>query len=404
MFHVKQSACKRFWFLYNIGMDIFEKQNRLMITCATGLGDSLSQELELLGYKVAVKRDTGVEIDASWEDVMRLNLELRTAFCVLLLLKEFRCTHPDQLYKTLLSIEWEDIIPNNGYISDICRCQTPTIKNTMFANQKIKDAIVDRLLQQTGSRPDSGANRDKIVINVYWYGEKCRVYLNTTGIKLSDRGYRKMPHSAPLQETLAAAMLLTADYKGDCAFVAPMCGSGTLAIEAALIAQDRAPGLLRSNYAFMHIKDFDMDRWQRLRAETRKRTKKTFNYSIVASDIDELAIVAAQKNAQTAGVDHLIKFEVCDFMETTIPEQGGIVIINPEYGRRLGEQKALETTYKRIGDFLKQHCSGYNGYIFTGNMSLAKKVGLKASRRFIFFNADIECRMLKYEMYSGSKD
>ena len=378
-------------------------KHRVMITCATGLGECLKAEVESLGYKVTTKRDTGIELSATWEDIMRLNLELRTGFCILLLLKEFKCTHPDQLYKTLLSIAWEDILPIDGYVSVICRCKTPTIKNTMFANQKIKDGIVDRMVQQTGKRPNSGPSRDKIVVNVYWYGEKCWVYLNTTGVKLSDRGYRKLPHLAPVQESLAAALLKTTGYDGNQPLVAPMCGSGTFAIEAALIAQNRAPGLLRSNYSFMHIKGFEKDQWTKIRSEIRKRTKKELSYPIIASDIDEFAVEASKKNAQTAGVDHLIKFEVCDFAKTEIPEEGGILIMNPEYGQRLGEEKELEVTYKRIGDFMKKKCSGYNGYIFTGNINLAKKVGLKASRRFVFFNADIECRLLKYEIYSGSK-
>jgi putative N6-adenine-specific DNA methylase len=378
-------------------------KHKIMITCAPGLGETLKQEVEALGYKVSASRDTGVELEASWLDIMKLNLELRTAFCILLLLKAFNCTHPDQLYKTIMSLAWEDIVPADGYISVICRCQTPTIKNTMFANQKIKDGIVDRILQQTGSRPDSGPSRDKTVINVYWYGEKCWVYLNTTGIKLSDRGYRKMPHSAPVQESLAAAILHTTGYKGDVPLVSPMCGSGTFAIEAALIAQDRAPGLLRSNYGFIHTKGFDNQQWQQLRLETRKRAKKELKHPIIASDIDPFAVDAAKKNAQTAGVDNLITFEVCDFAKTQIPRQGGIVILNPEYGERLGEQKELEIVYKRIGDFMKSQCSGYTGYIFTGNMELAKKIGLKASRRFVFFNANIECRLLKFDLYSGTK-
>lgn len=379
------------------------KKHRIMITCATGLGESLRDEVELLGYKVIVKRDTGVELEVSWPDIMRLNLELRTAFCILLLLKNFTCNDPDQLYKTVMSIAWEEIIPDEGYVSVICRCQTPTIRNSMFANQRIKDGIVDRMLQQTNSRPDSGPSREKLLVNVYWYGEKCWIYLNTTGVKLSDRGYRKLPHTAPVQESLAAALLQATEYDGTCPLVAPMCGSGTFAIEAALIAQNRAPGLLRSNFAFMHMSGFDMNQWQKLRAETRKRTKKELNFPIIASDIDADAVDAAIKNAQTAGVDQLIKFEVCDFSKTEVPEQGGIVIMNPEYGHRLGEEKSLEVTYKRIGDFMKTSCSGYNGYIFTGNMDLAKKIGLKASRRFVFFNADIECRLLKYELYRGTK-
>ncbi len=379
-------------------------KHKIMITCATGLGSWLRHEVEALGYRATAERDTGIEMDASWPDIMRLNLELRTGFCILLLIKEFRCTHPDQLYKTLLSVNWEDIIPKDGYISVICRCDTPTIKNTMFANQKIKDGIVDRMVQQTGERPDSGPSRDKIVINVYWYGEKCWVYLNTTGVKLSDRGYRKLPHTAPVQESLAAALLLGAGYSGDCPLVSPMCGSGTFAIEAALIAQNRAPGLLRSNYAFMHLKGFDEDIWQKMRAETRKRAKKELKYPIIATDNDPKAVDTAIKNAQTAGVDQLIEFAVCDFSETKMPEQGGIVILNPPYGERLGEKRELEVLYKRMGDFFKQKCSGYTGYIFTGNLDLAKRVGLRVSRRMIFFNADIECRLLKYELYQGTRE
>ncbi len=374
-----------------------------MINCSLGLADSLAAELERLGYKVLERRNSGVEIEASVEDMMMLNLELRTGFYVLMLLKGFKCTHPDHLYETLLSIKWEEIVPKDGFVSVVCRCKTPTIKNTMFANQRIKDAIVDRMVQQTGSRPDSGSSREKIVVNVYWYGEKCWVYLNTTGRKLSDRGYRKMPWTAPVQETLAAALLTTTGYEGGCPLVAPMCGSGTFAIEAALIAQNRAPGLLRSNYAFMHTKLYDKEKWQDLRLKLRKRALKQIEHPIIASDIDPKAIEAAKKNAQTAGVDHLIDFQVCDFAETEIPRQGGIMIMNPEYGNRLGEKKALEATYKRIGDFMKQRCSGYTGYIFTGNLDLAKKIGLKASRRFEFYNADIDCRLLKYELYAGSK-
>jgi len=154
----------------------------------------------------------------------------------------------------------------------------------------------------------------------------------------------------------------------------------------------------------MHIKGFQNDDWQQLRRETLKKASKKIQAKTIATDIDADAVIAARKNATTAGVHHLIDFKVCDFAETDIPPGKGIVILNPEYGQRMGEEKKLEEIYKAIGDFFKKRCADYKGYIFTGNMNLAKKVGLKASSRTPFFNGDIECRLLKYELYQGTKD
>ena len=280
----------------------------------------------------------------------------------------------------------------------------------MYANLKVKDAIVDRISEATGSRPDSGKEKDKVVVQFYWKDDFCRLYLNTSGKKLSDRGYRKMPHQAPLRESLAAAIIMATGYDGSMPLVCPMCGSGTLAIEAALIASKRAPGLLRSNYGFMHLKYFDEQKWRQMRTDALKKSKARGGKStvkparIIATDIDVEAVEAARKNAMTAGVSHLIDFDVCDFAETVIPPGPGIIVMNPEYGLRLGEIEKLNDTYKRIGDFFKQKCAGYTGYIFTGNPALSKKVGLRTSRRIEFYNANIECRLLKYELYAGTKN
>ncbi|MHC5184269.1 MAG: THUMP domain-containing class I SAM-dependent RNA methyltransferase, partial [Planctomycetota bacterium] len=191
--------------------------------------------------------------------------------------------------------------------------------------------------------------------------------------------------------------------------ICPMCGSGTLAIEGALIASHRVPGLMRSNYAFMHTLLYDEPAWQQMRTEAGKQSKKRGKAEfkparIIATDNNPEAVRSAQRNAMTAGVDHLIDFKVCDFAETPIePEADGIIVMNPEYGMRLGELKELEETYGRIGDFFKQKCAGYTGYIFTGNAQLGKKVGLRTSRKIPFYNANIECRLLKYEMYRGTR-
>ncbi|MFC1637136.1 class I SAM-dependent RNA methyltransferase, partial [Planctomycetota bacterium] len=230
------------------------------------------------------------------------------------------------------------------------------------------------------------------------------IYLNTSGVKLSDRNYRKMPHKAPLRESLAAGMIMATGYDGSQDIVLPMCGSGTLAIEAALMAMNKPAGGLRSNYCFKHVKVFDDDLWQEIRNNVNKNIRKDrLPKRIIATDIDERAIYAAKQNAKTAGVEHLIEFDVCDFAETDMPEGDGIVVMNPEYGLRLGELEPLEKEYKRIGDFLKQKCSGYTAYILMGNKELSVKIGLKASRRVVFYNGNIECRLLKYELYRGTK-
>jgi 23S rRNA G2445 N2-methylase RlmL len=381
----------------------FQKKSRLLITCAPSLSEWLQKEVEALGHRVLFVRKTGIEIEGTLADSMRLNLWLHTAFAVLYLLDEFQCRDPEALYRAALRLPWEEIIPVDEYISIVSYVDNPTINNSMFPNLKLKDAIVDRIMRKEHRRPDSGPERTNIVINLYWKDDRAWLYLNTSGNKLADRGYRRIPYKAPMQETLAAAVIMATGYTGQMPLVAPMCGSGTLAIEAALIAQNRAPGLLRANYGFMHLKGFNDNAWKAVRRETMKAGEKKRNTRIIATDIDRDAIEATRKNAATAGVDHLIEFGVCDFAETPLPPAPFIVVMNPEYGKRMGEISELEKVYERIGDFFKQKCQGVTGYVFTGNLDLAKKVHLTPSRKFPFFNADIDCRLLKYEMYAGSR-
>jgi putative N6-adenine-specific DNA methylase len=278
---------------------------------------------------------------------------------------------------------------------------TPSINDTRYVNVKAKDAIVDRMQEKFGLRPDSGPDRDRAVVHVFWRGDKVSVYLDTSGEPLSRRGYRKIPLSAPMQETLAASVILATGWNGRRSFVNPMCGSGTLAIEAALFAQGRAPGLLRSNYGFIHLRGFDPAAWRLVRAAAHKTEKETAA-RIIATDIDPRAVEAARQNALTAGVHERIEFSVCPFAETPLPEKSGVVVLNPPYGERIGEISSLTGLYREIGDFFKKRCGGHRGYIFTGNAVLGKQVGLRTKRRIPFFNGEIECRLLEYELYEGS--
>jgi 23S rRNA G2445 N2-methylase RlmL len=378
--------------------------NRILITCPKGLVPFLGQEVSALGFKVIAETIAGIEIRGSLEDTMRLNLFLRTAHRVLWHLSDFEARDPEELYAGTYTIEWESFIDENEYLSVHSSVDTPTINNPLFANVKCKDAIVDRLKKEKGQRPDSGAEMTGAIVFLYWKAERCSVYIDTSGDPLSKRGYRKIPLKAPMQETLAAGVVLASGWDGNGNFINPMCGSGTLAIEAALVALDRAPAILRVNFGFMHIKGFDRTKWEELRTEAKANAKKTLSGRIIATDNNPAAVKAAMNNAATAGAEHLIEFSVCDYNDTPIPEGGGVVMLNPEYGERLGETSKLEITYKGIGDFFKQKCQGYKGYIFTGNMDLAKKVGLRAKRRIPFFNSNIECRLLEYELYAGTRE
>jgi putative N6-adenine-specific DNA methylase len=383
-------------------MSIFTPKSRIIITCAKGIVPYLKEEVLSLGLPVLSEGIADVETEGMIEDAIRLNLLLRTGQRVLFLLEEFIAESPDGLYKKISRIRWEDVIPEDGYLCVTSSVETHTIKDSRFANLKCKDAIVDRIKEKHGRRPDSGPKRDRTVIHLYWKREQCQVYLDTSGEPLSRRGYRRIPLKAPMQETLAAAVVLATGWKGNKNFINPMCGSGTLAIEALLIALNKAPGLLRNNYGFMHLKGFKEPSWKSLRQEAKGASKHHLDIRMIATDILPSAIEAAKKNATTAGVEHLMEFKVCDYSETPIPEGGGVVILNPEYGERLGDIERLGEVYKGIGNFFKKKCVGYKGYIFTGNFSLAKKVGLRAKRRIPFYNSNIECRLLEYDIYEGS--
>lgn len=378
-------------------------KSRILITCAKGIPPFLKQELLCLNFPVLSESVAGVETEGALDDTLALNLFLRTAHRVLFQLKEFKAKNADGLYRELSNMAWEDFIPEDGYLCVTSSVDNPTIKDSRFASLRCKDAIVDRIKEKRGSRPDSGPERDRSVVHLYWKDERCAVYLDTSGESLSRRGYRKIPLGAPMQETLAAAVALAAGWTGEGNFINPMCGSGTLAIEAALVALNRAPGLLRNNFGFMHRKGYSEAFWNEAREKAKRVAKKSLSGRIIATDIHPDAIEAAKKNAATAGVEHLIEFGVCDYGDTTLPAGGGVVIMNPPYGERMGELAKLEDTYKGVGDFFKQKCRGYTGYVFTGNAGLAKKVSLKPKRSIPFFNSGIECRLLEYELYEGTR-
>lgn len=389
---------------HELYMSIFTTPSRIIITCNKRLTPWLKLEVEELGYTIVESFTTGVQLSGTVQDCIRLNLNLRCASQVLYSLFEFRCNSVEDLYNRVMKYPWESLIANDGYFSVTSHVDHPSVNNTMFTNVKVKDAIVDKILRETAKRPDSGPEMDGAVINLYWKEISAELFLDTSGETLSKHNYRKVPGPAPMLEALVSATLLASRWDRKSPFVNPMCGSGTVAIEAALMATNRRPGLLRKNYSFMHVMGYDIAVYHREYQKLKDQITEVPGLKITATDISEDAIDISKINASIAGVEDLIEFAVCDFEETNVPQgEKGVVYFNPEYGERLGKIQELEVTYKRIGDFMKKKCQGYTGYIFTGNLDLAKKIGLKASRRLEFYTAKLDCRLLEYELYGGRK-
>lgn len=361
-------------------------------------------EVTALGFKPTRVFKTGVELNGSLNDCIVLNLNLRCASQILYSLKAFRAADSEEMYQFLMKVGWEDFIPADGYFSITSNVSTAAITNTLFANVKVKDAIADRFRNKLNKRPDSGPETDHTVIHLYWKEDNAEIFIDTSGDTLSKHGYRRIPGKAPMLESLGAATILATNWDQHSTFINPMCGSGTLAIEAAMLATNRRPGLLRENYAFMHIAGYDDKIYENAFTALEKKVKTVDDLRIIATDINPDAVNISKINAGIAGVEELIQFEVCDFEKTIIPQENkGIIYFNPEYGDRLGVEIELEKTYRRIGDFLKKQCKGYTGYIFTGNLELAKKIGLKPKRRIEFYTSKIDCRLLEYELYEGSR-
>jgi 23S rRNA G2445 N2-methylase RlmL len=385
-------------------MQLFNTTSRIIVTCSNRLSPFLQTEVEELDFKPVRVFKTGVELKGTLADCIKLNLNLRSASQVLFSISEFTARNADDLYNALLHFEWEDVIVADGYFSITSNVDNATINNSLFANVKVKDAIVDRFRNRTGLRPNSGPELDKTVIHLYWKEELAEVFVDTSGETLSKHGYRKIPGKAPMLEALAAATLLATKWDRKSAFINPMCGSSTIAIEAALLATNRRPGLYRSNYAFMHLVGFDEVMYTQQRQRLDEIIKEVPGLQIIATDISGDAINISKINAGAAGVAELIEFATGDFETTPIPEdQPGVIYFNPEYGDRLGVEAELEITYGRIGDFMKKRCKGYTGYIFTGNLELGKKIGLKPKRRIEFYTSKIDCRLFEYELYAGTK-
>lgn len=408
-------------------MRIWTDQNYpIIISCAKALSRWTEQEVVAMGYKPIEVTENTVVVRGAMRDVFRLNLRLRTAHRVLVPLLRTTCYNIRDLYEAVFSIDWENLLDADGYFSVSSITHNRTIRDTRIPSLYTKDAIADRMRERCQQRPDSGGENIGAAVFLYWERDEAIIYLDTSGEPLSKRGYRHIPGSAPMQETLAAACLMGMGWKGDKPFLSPMCGSGTPAIEAAMIAINKAPGSLKGHFAFQSIKGYNRiipgekapvvaprqtsgatpeQIWKEMVLEAKKEERRENLPRIIATDISPEAVDNAHTNAIAAGVAEFIEFHACDFAETPVPEvpappageTKGCVFFNPEYGIRLGDPEELKPIYARIGTFMNEKCRGWTGALITGNPDLAAQVNLYYRNRIPFFNGPIDCRLFIYE-------
>src|SRR5882757_10514206 len=293
-------------------MSVFNTESKIIITCNKRLSPYLQQEVEELGFTPTRVFPTGIELLGTVTDTIPLNLNLRCASQVLYLIKGFTAANPQELYTNLVEIEWEKLIDFTGYFSVTSNVNNEHILTPLYANVKVKDAIVDRIKTKKGIRPNSGPEQNKVVVHLYWQDDKAEIFLDTSGETLAKHSYRKIPGKAPMLEALATSTIMATHWDRNSTFINPMCGSGTLAIEAALLATDKCPGLFRMNYGFMHLMGYEEEVFFTERRKLKDRGKKALTFKMIATDLSADAVDIAKKNANTAGVEHLINFSVCD--------------------------------------------------------------------------------------------
>ena len=369
------------------------------VTTTKGLEDVLAAELHDLGLSNVTTGKGGADFSGSMIDAYRACLWLRTANRVLMPVKHFDCPSEDALYEGITAYAWEHHLTPDMTLAVDANVRDSAITHSHFAALKVKDAIVDRIRARSGRRPSVALKTPDLRINLHLVRNQCRVSLDLAGSGMHRRGYRRDTTVAPLKETLAAGLVALSSWDRQTHFVDPMCGSGTLSIEAAMMASNTAPGLLAPDFGFQRWLDFDKSGWQQLLDEA-ESVRKTLPSDLVSgSDRDRRAVDRARQNAKLAGLGGAIRWSCEEFARLTPPASSGCLICNPPYGERLGDQDTLESFYRKIGDTLKKQWAGWTGWVFTGNLPLAKRIGLKPSRRLVLFNGPIECRFLKFEMY-----
>lgn len=368
-----------------------------------GLEDLLVEELKAIGAQQVVKQVRAASFVGDRACMYRANLWLRTAQRVLVPLGRFHVRREAELYDGVAAIRWEDHLGPDDTLAISCTLHSNQFTNAQFLSLKAKDAIVDRFRKRFGKRPSVDLDRPTLRIHLYIHEEDCIVSLDSSGAALHKRGYRDPTNLAPLSEVLAAGLVLLSGWDRTTAFVDPMCGSGTIPIEAAMIAGNIAPGIHRPHFGFQEWKDYDPSLWRSVREEARERATLGNRPVIVAGELSSNVARKASINIARAGLKGRIHVVNKPFQELEPPAAMGTMIMNPPYGERMDKEEDILTLYKTIGDTLKQRWSGWIAWLLTSNRAAANQVHLTPRPRIKLFNGSLECRFLRYELYSGTR-
>jgi len=366
-----------------------------------GFEEILAKELQQLGAQDVEMGTRMVSFAGDKGFMYKANLALRTALKILKPIYYFRATNEQSLYKGIQGIDWSKYMNSNQTFVIDTTVHSENFKHTQFVAQKCKDAIVDQFKDKYGQRPSVDKDYPDVKINIHIDRDQCSVSLDSSGASLHQRGYKTATNIAPINEVLAAGMLLLSGWDGSSDFLDPMCGSGTILAEAAMIACNIPANINRKEFAFEKWNDWDDELFDQIINSLMKKTKE-FHYTITGYDKAPSAVMKAKDNIRNANLDDYVKIFERNFFETEKENKGPLhMVFNPPYGERLDIH--LERFYREIGDTLKQSYPNTNAWFITANLDALKFVGLKPSRKIKLFNGKLEARFAKYEMYEGSK-
>jgi len=365
-----------------------------------GLEEVLAQELIELGANDVQLERRAVSFRGDKSLLYRANFCLRTAIRILVPIASFKAKDTDALYDQLLKLDWSRYMTVDNTFAIDATVYSESFRNSRFVTYRVKDAVADYWQARVNKRPNVSVQHPDLTINIHIANEQVTLSLDSSGESLHKRGYRVATTEAPINEVLAAGMLLMAGWHGQTDFYDPMCGSGTIPIEAALIARNIAPGVFRSSYAFEKWPDFDADLWSDIYNDDSQ--EREFTHTIYGSDASFYAIQQAAKNVKSAGVQKDVELKQIRMEELKGGE--GLVMINPPYGERLASNKDMEELYGKIGTALKHQFTGATAWIISSNAAAMKCIGLKPSRKVHLLNGELDCQFNKYELFQGKRN
>jgi putative N6-adenine-specific DNA methylase len=370
-------------------------------TCPRGLETVLADELSALGAANVTSTDGGAAFSGDMPLAWKANLESRVATRIMWRVGKAAYRSEDDIYKAALALPWPTWFDvGRTMMVKVTAVKSP-LKSLEFITLRIKDAVCDKFRQAGGTRPSIDTREPDVRIHAYLTANECQFYLDTSGASLFQRGNRKSSVDAPLRENLAAGILKLTGWQPGTPLLDPMCGSGTFLIEAAMAALDIAPGLNRS-FGFEKLKNFKADAWAAIKAEARKRIKPASPMQIYGSDSDMRAVRAARQNMEAAGFSNVVQVSHANVLDTEAPAESGVLLCNPPYGVRIGEEEELAELYPQLAASLKRNFAGWTAFFLTSDLRMPKLMRLAPSRKTPLFNGPLECRLFEFRMVAGS--